>query len=78
MENSKTIEPKLEAYLVANPTGLAELSEAVETALASPIGRASIELTSPDGDNFILHIIRQISDEFDSEVADCEQKHQTA
>lgn len=54
--------PKLEAYLVSNPTGLAELSEAVETALASIEGRASVELSTPDGEKFMLHIIREITD----------------
>ncbi len=52
--------PKLEAYLVSNPTGLAELSDAVETALASIEGRAKVELVSPDGEPFTLHIIRRI------------------
>ena len=54
--------PKLEAHLVASPTGLAELSEAVETALASIEGRASVELSIPDGEQFTLHIIRKIDD----------------
>jgi len=54
---------KLEAYLVSNPTGLAELSDAVETALASIEGRASVELTTPDGEQFTLHIIRRITDD---------------
>ena len=52
--------PKLEAYLVSSPTGLAELSEAVETALASIEGRASVELVTPDGERFLLHIIRKV------------------
>ncbi len=52
--------PKLEAYLVFSPTGLAELSDAVETALASIEGRASVELVTPDGEKFTLHIIRKI------------------
>jgi hypothetical protein len=54
--------PKLEAYLVVSPTGLAELSEAVETALASIEGCGSIELVTPDGEQFTLHIIRRITD----------------
>lgn len=53
---------KLEAHLVASPTGLAELSEAVETALASIEGCASVELVTPDGEQFTLHIIRKIDD----------------
>ncbi len=52
--------PRLEAHLVANPDGLAELSEAVETALASIEGRASVELVTPSGEQFTLHIIRRI------------------
>ena len=52
--------PKLEAYLVSSPTGLAEPSEAVETALASIEGRASVELSTPNGEPFTLHIIRRI------------------
>ncbi len=54
--------PKLEAYLVSNPTGLAELSEAVETAFDSIEGRADVELVTPDGEQFTLHIIRRITD----------------
>ena len=54
--------PKLEAYLVSSPTGLAELSEAVETALASIEGRASVELVTANGEQFTLHIIRRIDD----------------
>lgn len=53
--------PKLEAHLVASPTGLAELSEAVETALAGIEGHASVELVTPDGETFTLHIIRRIT-----------------
>lgn len=56
--NTKT--DKLEAKLVASPAGLAKLSEAVETALASPEGRAMVEISTPDGKRFTLHIIRQI------------------
>lgn len=59
--------PKLEAKLIASPAGLAKLSDAVETALASPEGRASVELYSPDGKRFILHVIRQIDDVVESE-----------
>lgn len=55
--------PKLVAHLVASPTGLAELSEAVETALASIEGRASVELSTPDGETFTLHIIREITND---------------
>lgn len=65
---------KLEACLEASPAGLAELSEAVETALASPGGRASIELVTPDGDEFTLHIIRKL----DSEVLIDEQEYRPA
>ncbi len=54
--------PKLEAHLVASPDGLAELSEAVETALASIEGRADVELVTPSGEKFTLHIIRRITD----------------
>ena len=54
--------PKLEAHLVASPDGLAELSEAVETALTSIEGRADVELVTPDGEGFILHIIRRVDD----------------
>lgn len=43
---------KLEARLVASPSGLAELSEAVETALASIEGHATVELSTPDGEQF--------------------------
>ncbi len=53
--------PKLEAYIVSSPTGLAELSDAVETALASIEGCASVELVTPNGEKFTLHIIRRIS-----------------
>ena len=53
--------PKLEAYIVSSPTGLAELSDAVETALASIEGRADVELSTPSGERFILHIIRRIT-----------------
>lgn len=49
---------KPEAYLVATPTGLAELFDAVEIALSSPSGRASVELATPNGEEFTLHIIR--------------------
>lgn len=52
--------PKLEAYLVSRPAGLAELSEAVETALAGVEGCASVELSTPDGEQLTLHIIRKI------------------
>ena len=52
---------KLEAHLVASPTGLALLSDAVETALASIEGRASVELVTPPGEKFTLHIIRRIT-----------------
>jgi hypothetical protein len=55
--------PKLVAHLVASPTGLSELSDAVETALASIEGRASVELVTPDGEQFTLHIIRRITDD---------------
>lgn len=61
---------KLEAKLVASPAGLANLSEAVETALASPEGRACVEITTPDGKRFNLHIIRQIAD-----VVELEQEY---
>ena len=49
---------KSEAYLVATPTGLAELFDAVEIALFSPSGRASVELMPPSGEECTLHIIR--------------------
>ncbi len=52
--------PKLEAHLVAGPSGLAELSEAVETALAGIEGYASVELVTPDGEKFTLHIVRSL------------------
>lgn len=52
---------KLVAHLVASPDGLAKLSEAVETALASIEGRADVELVTPDGEPFTLHIIRRIN-----------------
>lgn len=55
--------PKLEARLVASPAGLAELSEAVETALSSIEGRASVELTTPMGEKFMLHIIREVDND---------------
>ena len=51
---------KLEAHLVASPTGLALLLDAVETALASIEGRASVELVTPDGERFLLQIIRKV------------------
>ncbi len=51
---------KLVAHLVASPTGLALLSDAVETALASIEGCATVELVTPDGEPFTLHIIRRI------------------
>jgi len=51
---------KLVAHLVASPTGLALLSDAVETALASIEGCASVELATPDYEPFTLHIIRRI------------------
>ena len=51
---------KLEAHLVASPTGLALLLDAVETALASIEGRASVELVTTDGERFLLHIIRKV------------------
>ncbi len=54
--------PKLEAHLVASPTGLAELSEAIETALAGIEGRAKVELVFPNGEPFTLHIIRRADD----------------
>jgi hypothetical protein len=53
--------PKLVAHLIASPTGLAELSDAVETALASIEGRASVELVTPSGEKFTLHIIRRLT-----------------
>lgn len=62
--------PKLEAKLIASPAGLSELSDAVETALVSPEGRASVELYSPDGKRFTLHIIRQTDD-----VVELEQEY---
>lgn len=54
--------PKLEAKLVASPAGLAALSDAVETALASPEGQAIVEVSTPNGERFTLHIIRKIDD----------------
>ena len=54
---------KLEAHLVASPTGLALLSDAVETALVSIEGCASVELATPDGETFMLHICRTTDDE---------------
>ncbi len=54
--------PKLVAHLVASPTGLALLSDAVETALASIEGCASVELVTPDGETFTLHIVRSLDD----------------
>ncbi len=51
---------KLVAHLVASPDGLAELSKAVETALASIEGRADVELVTPDGETFMLHIVRSL------------------
>lgn len=54
--------PKLEAKLVASLAGLAALSDAVETALASPEGKASIEISTASGEQFILHIIRKLDD----------------
>lgn len=48
-----------EAYLIASPLGLAELFNAVDKALSSPKGCASVELTTPGGESFTLHIVRQ-------------------
>lgn len=58
--NTKT--NKLEAKLVASPAGLAELSDAVETALASPEGKASVEISTASGERVTLHIIRRLDD----------------
>lgn len=58
--NTKTL--KLEAHLVASPGGLAALSDAVETALASIEGRASVEISTANGERFILHFIRKTDD----------------
>lgn len=66
--NTKTDKP--EAELVASPAGLAKLSGAVETALASPEGRACVEIATPDGKRFTLHVIRQIDD-----VVELEQEY---
>lgn len=66
--NTKT--DKLEAKLVASPAGLAALSDAVEMALTSPEGRASVEISTPDGKRFTLHIVRQIDD-----VVELEQEY---
>lgn len=54
---------RAEAYLIATPLGLSELFNAVDKALSSPKGCASVELQTPTGENFTLHIVRQLSKE---------------
>lgn len=54
---------QIEAKLVASPAGLAELSDAVETALASIEGKASVEISTSSGERFTLHIIRKVDDD---------------
>lgn len=47
---------------MASPAGLAALSDAVETALASPEGKAAVEISTANGERFTLHIIRSFDD----------------
>lgn len=42
---------RAEAYLIATPQGLVEVFNAVEKALSSPNGCASVELAIPNGES---------------------------
>lgn len=47
------------AYLIASQFALSQLFNAVDKALSSPGGKASVELTTARGESFTLHIVRQ-------------------
>lgn len=53
---------RAEAYLIASPVALSQLADAVDKALSSPKGYASVELATLQGESFTLHIIRQSGD----------------
>jgi len=55
--------PCAEAYLIASPVGLSQLFDAVNTALSSPKGCASLELKTSNGEDFTLQIIRHLDEE---------------
>lgn len=56
---SEGVSDRAEAYLIATPEGLVEVFNAVDKALSSPKGCASVEFTTPTGESFTLHIVCQ-------------------
>lgn len=49
---------RAKVHLVASPHGLVKVFDAVDKAISSPSGRASVQLTTPRGESFTLYIVR--------------------